>query len=281
MNRIAALGAKIEAQLTAKDARLKAPSASNAHRAANPAVPFVLRGAASQFPKEPAGGAKINFAPNSTPAVTAEHGVGATFRRKGVLSDVPMPVTRVGEGVVFTTFTDTSGSHEMAFDPKQIDVVTKAPAVKALAEIEYFPALTELGKIVTPPSIPAALVGSPPGTAGAAIPASAAVAAPPKALDVPVPAGAIRLPDGTLQFAYTPAGGVVNRPPSVQAPVTADFGVGATFRIKGVLFGLPMTVTRVGNGVVFAAPTFANADGRSEMAFIPNQLDLVTPAPTA
>lgn len=322
---IAAIGARIERQLTAIDTRHRASDATKAHRAMNAAVPFVLPDGTSQTPNHPTSNDTFSVARHASPPANADIAVGATFRRKGVLSDVPMTVTRAGDGVVVAAFTDSAGSHEIAFDATEIDVVTKAPAVEPSPVVQFFPSMMDLGTkatshtpaptVVDSVAMPAATAvavaaasaptsvgaGSAPTsvTAGAAptsmtagsAPTSVAAAsgattvaalspvAPATAPELPLPAGAIRLPDGTLQFGYAPTGGPIDRPPVVQPPVPAEFGVGATFRRKGVIGDVPMTVLRVGDGVLMATVTFVTDDGRREMAFIPDQLDLVTRAP--
>lgn len=65
--------------------------------------------------------------------------------------------------------------------------------------------------------------------------------------------------------------------PNWTPPVPVEFGVGATFHIKGLNYGPPMTVTRTGDGVVFAM--YTDSEGTREVAFHPNQLDLFTAAP--
>jgi len=66
-------------------------------------------------------------------------------------------------------------------------------------------------------------------------------------------------------------------PPNSTPPVPPEFYPGATFVPRGMTGVPPMTVTRVGDGVVSAVWT--DAEGSREVAFHPNQLDLVTPAP--
>lgn len=69
--------------------------------------------------------------------------------------------------------------------------------------------------------------------------------------------------------AYTPP------VPAYTPPVPAEFGVGATFgRFAG---DTPMTVTRLGDGVVFAM--YTDSEGTREVAFHPTQLSLITAAP--
>ena len=63
----------------------------------------------------------------TTPPVPASFGVGATFRRAGVMADPLMTVNRIGDGVVFATYTDSEGTREVAFHPDQLDLVTAAP----------------------------------------------------------------------------------------------------------------------------------------------------------
>ncbi len=65
--------------------------------------------------------------------------------------------------------------------------------------------------------------------------------------------------------------------PNVTPPVPAAFGVGATVCIPGITPATPMTVTRVGDGVVFA--NYTDDEGTREMPFMWKQLVLATPAP--
>jgi hypothetical protein len=307
---IAALGARIERQLTAMDARHKAAEANRTQRAMKTAVPFALLNDTGA----PTGGSvastSVEPGANPTTATNTDFEVGATFRRKGELSDVPMTVTRAGDGVVVAAFSDSAGSYEVAFDANQLELVTKAPAAQVPADVQYFPSLIDLVRKSAPlamaasatDAVPAAsvatanaVVDAAPATAAAtvvaAVPATVASPTPTPAAalnpvvpavaapDLTLPAGAIRLPDGTLQFPYAPTGSVPGRVPVKQPPVPPEFGVGATFRRKDVIGDIPMTVTRVGDGVLMANITFADRDGRKEMAFIPDQLDLVTRAP--
>lgn len=91
-------------------------------------------------------------------------------------------------------------------------------------------------------------------------------------------AGFVMLADGTKQFGFAPTGPVVNLVRNLTPPVPSNFGPGATFRIHGLPNSTPMTVTRGGDGVVFAM--YTDSEGTREMAFMPNQLDLVTASPT-
>jgi hypothetical protein len=326
LNPIVALGERLERQLAAMDARLNSADSTKAQRITNSVIPFTL----PESTQAPVISASASIDTDAKAGIADSVGVGATFRRKGMLSDVPMTVSRTDNGAVYASFTDGAHSYEMAFDASQIDVVTKAPSPSATADSLSFanladrvksasalaaatvtpsdtpskasaalPASTpdvEAARMTTSPaaassaaiaattaavssSAPAVPSSNPVATASTTVAAAAtpATATPTTATDAALPAGAIRLPDGTLQFGYAPTGGV-SHAPSVQAPVSAAFGVGATFRRKGVA-DVPMTVTRVGDGVVTANVNFGDGYGLREMAFVPDQLDLVTSAP--
>lgn len=286
---ISAAGARLEALLQAQDTRGRSIRTTSSQPIST-AVPFVLPDGTNQFPYEPTGPAASDI-PNVTPPVSAESGVGATFRRKGVLSDVPMTVTRVGEGVVFTAFTGDDGPQEMEFAAEQIDVVTKAPSSSSFAEVSFYqspmammePAGLATASVRARANAPAnSPVGSPPIAPATLTPTpNAAVVAPAFTLPVgdtaPIPS--VLLSDGTKQFGNAPSAAThISRVPNVTPPVPPEFGIGATFRRLGVTADIPMTVTRVGDGVVFA--NFTDSDGVTyDAAFHPNQLNLVAAAP--
>lgn len=364
---LAALGARLEAQLNAKDARVKTiEDAVKAQVSANPPAPFtLLADGTKQFGYAPTVDTTITADSSWKQSESDEIGIGATFRRKGVLSDIPMPVTRVGDGVVFTAFTDSDGSHEMSFPRNQIDMVTKAPPasdaentseliapfaalLNATAQIftgaavetktaqtdaelasaaaiasttaapssEMLPAAApvqnpvlqtgsaetvDVPVAVTTASTaaasdtPAASAATGPTASAAAAKTAATTAAnttaTPDATKSAAPAtaaaaksasnasaGFVMLADGTKQFGYAPTGGVSGYvPPAKTPPVPTEYGVGATIRRKGSLSDTPMTVTRIGDGVVFA--NFTDSEGTREMAFYPNQMDLMSAAP--
>jgi hypothetical protein len=375
-NLLAALGARIEAQLNAKDARAKTiEDAVKAQVSANPPAPFTLLADGTK---------QFGYAPTTDTTITADSSgkqsdsmkidVGATFRRKGMPSDIPMPVTRVHAGVVFTAFTDSEGSHEMAFPRNQIEMVRKAPAsveaentsdpiapfaalmnaaaqifngtvvetktASAEAEIASTGTIaaaaaaptSEMLSVGQTPENPILMTGSaetvdPPiavtiaapaaseraASSTTAVPATAATAAASAAAaattaatattassateastaasKIAAPAAApaattgpnatasfVMLSDGTKQFGYAPTGGVSGYvPPAKTPPVPTEYGVGATIRRKGSFSDTPITVTRVGDGVVFA--NFTDSEGTREMAFYPNQMDLMSAAP--
>lgn len=87
----------------------------------------MLSDGTKQFGFAPTGGSINTAGVNKTPPVPTDFGVGATIRRKGVTSDTPMTVTRVGDGLVFAQFTDEQGTREMPFYPNQMDLLTAAP----------------------------------------------------------------------------------------------------------------------------------------------------------
>lgn len=364
---LSALGARLEAQLNAKDARIKTiEDAVKAQVSANPPAPFtLLADGTKQFGYAPSVDTAVPTDSSSQQTDSADFGIGATFRRKGVLSDIPMPVTRLGDGVVFTAFTDSEGSHEMSFAKNQIEMVTKAPATaeaentsdlvapfaallsataqifsgaavetktaSAEPELVSTSAIAEATAVPTGEMLPltpatqnpilltgnaasndvpvAATVTAPvvvtesavaTTTAAAVVAAATAAttttatttstAATTAATTTTATAAAaaksasnssasfVMLSDGTKQFGYAPTGGPSGYvPPAKTPPVPTEYGVGATIRRKGSLSDTPITVTRVGDGVVFA--NFTDSEGTREMAFYPNQMDLMTAAP--
>ncbi|MCC6243847.1 MAG: hypothetical protein IT353_13470 [Gemmatimonadaceae bacterium] len=105
-------------------------------------------------------------------------------------------------------------------------------------------------------------------TASVASTESAPAASAPQTSPTPVSAAPV---------AASPVTAPTPRAPTVMPPVPSNFGVGATFRRQGVPYDAPMTVTRIGDGVVFAS--YTDSEGTREVAFVPDQLDLVTPSP--
>ena len=68
-----------------------------------------------------------NLVPNKMPAVPPEFGLGATVRRKGVHSDVPMTVTVDYNGIIRATVTDAAGTRTFESPWDQFEIVTRAP----------------------------------------------------------------------------------------------------------------------------------------------------------
>ncbi len=109
--------------------------------------------------------------------------------------------------------------------------------------------------------------------------ATGASAAPPMASESAAPAASYSSStDTAADTASAVASAVTATTPPVPAytpPVPAEFGVGAVFgRFAG---DTPMTVTRIGDGVVFAM--YTDSEGTREVAFHPTQLSLITAAP--
>lgn len=363
---VAGIGARLEARLRAQEARMKTVEETvRTQILAQPPVLFALPERSTQFPKEPTRTKGNDWSLAPAAPTTNGFDVGATFRRKGVLSDVPMAVTRVENGMVYASFNDSEGSHEMAFDPNQLDLVENPLDSAVQATVSAHAAATVLATAVAFTPAPVPVVSTSVESAGSnttadaiasatesssAAPATVstdtvaasiaramapalsvaesiaramapAVAATPVSTPVATPAPAsanavasatasavpsttaainanittpataasvasvsanttasITLPDGTQQFGFAPTGGNYNNRPAAYTPAVApSFGEGATFRRKGVLAETPMTVTRTGDGLIFA--NYTDADGTREIAFYPNQLDLVTAAP--
>ncbi|MEP6834899.1 MAG: hypothetical protein ABJB74_16040 [Gemmatimonas sp.] len=208
-------------------------------------------------------GAVVNVVANTTPAVSANLAVGATFRRKGTPSDIPMTVSRVGNGVVTAMYTDSEGTREMAFTPNQIELVT--PATLVASNVTSTDATDVLARLAASNS--AANSGSMNNNVATSSVASTAAARTNSERNAAAPTSIATVSDPI----------VANLVPNTTPPVSADFGVGATFRRHGTPSDIPMTVLRVGNGVVTAM--YTDSEGTREMAFTPNQLDLVTSAP--
>lgn len=154
---------------------------------------------------------------------------------------------------------NTAREDEPTFSAEQTDFVAKAQAMAiSMAVSMASTATSATGAGATQPMasesvapVAAHIASTDTGADSASTVASAGSAATPpvRAYTPPVPA-------------YTP-------------PVPAEFGVGAVFgRFAG---DTPMTVTRLGDGVVFAM--YTDSEGTREVAFHPTQLSLITAAP--
>jgi hypothetical protein len=341
-NPISAVGARLDTLLQAQDARLKASQSAKSQASS---VPFILPDGTQQFGYAPSYGAPSAQASDTnaqdisaadlTAGPSSDLGVGATIRRSGVPLDVPMRVTRVGDGVVFANMSDHAGTREMAFPSNHVEVVTKASRAEAFPAVSSYqnaialmssatlaetpvatnsvglaPAITAPvinSAVITPPFITAPVTATPVATTPSmaapvtsvsvaesnvaarsttrTVTSSAPAAAPtppPTAATTPVIPNAsdapyVMLPDGTKQFGYAPTGGLPGAVRSVMPAVPSQYGVGATIRRQGVTSDTPMTITRTGDGIVFANMT--DWEGTREMAFLWNHVDLVTPAP--
>lgn len=369
---VAALGARLEARLRAQETRIRTfEDTVRTHVQANGPAHFALPDGLLHFPNEPVRTKGDVLSGAATPAPNSEFDIGATFRRKGMLSDVPMAVSRAEHGLVYANFTDSEGLHEMAFEPNQIELVESALSSAVQATVSAHVTASVVAPTISSAPAPVSAIAVDPGVVNTTTPASAntldsssakapvpvsantvaasiaramapvaamtvaesiARAMAPAVLNTPITANAsgpatastlasvsanvsanvaapvianrattpaastataptasvaslranttasITLPDGTQQFAFAPTGGDnLSRPAAYTPPVPANFGEGATFRRRGVLAETPMTVNRVGNGIIYA--NYTDSEGTREIAFYPNQLDLVTAAP--
>ncbi|MEP6781416.1 MAG: hypothetical protein ABJC26_16075 [Gemmatimonadaceae bacterium] len=287
MDPIKAAAARLDAFLHTVEERFKkTPKVTTAVDGVGASFPSVYTDASKPTTFGPMADSVSSSVATSPPAVAAELGVGDTVRRNGMPSDMPMKVTRVDDGVVFATVTDNQGSREVGFAADQVDVVTKAPTEETFPTIASYQSAVAMSTAGPLSSATAANTASANVSAASASTASerprtnsaSAVSTEP----TPYVAGDdsppfIMLPDGTKQFGNAPTGPLVNVVPNKQPPVPTDFGPGATFRIKGMPTGAPMTVTRIGEGVLFAQ--YTDDQGTRDMPFIPGQLDLVSAAP--
>lgn len=147
---------------------------------------------------------------------------------------------------------DKERADEPAFSAEQSDFVAKAQAMAILMGSVSVGAGASAGASAAPPTASESV--APTTAVERAAPAPSFIASTDTASAVP---------------AFTPP------IPAYTPPVPAEFGVGATFgRFAG---DTPMTVTRLGDGVVFAM--YTDSEGTREVAFHPTQLSLITAAP--
>ena len=278
-----AAAARLDAFLHTVEERFKkTPKVTTAVDGVGASFPSVFTEASKPTTFGPMADSDSSSGATSTPAVAAELGVGDTVRRNGMPSDMPMKVTRVDDGVVFATMTDHQGSREVGFAADQVDVVTKAPTEETFPEITSYQSTVAMSAVGSLASATAVSAGSANVSAASTAtpregPASATAAIVPPTPYVPGEASPpfILLPDGTKQFGNAPTGPLVNVVPNKQPAVSTEFGVGATFRIRGTT--TPLTVSRIGDGVVFAR--YTDDQGSRDVPFIPGQVDLLTAAP--
>jgi hypothetical protein len=157
----------------------------------------------------------------------------------------------------------TAREDEPTFSAEQTDFVAKAQAMAiSMAVSMASTATSATGAGATPPM--ASESASPVASYSASTDTATATAA--DTASTVASAGSAATPPVR---AYTPP------VPAYTPPVPAEFGVGAVFgRFAG---DTPMTVTRLGDGVVFAM--YTDSEGTREVAFHPTQLSLITAAP--
>ncbi|MEO7996763.1 MAG: hypothetical protein ABI852_04920 [Gemmatimonadaceae bacterium] len=302
-----AIGSRLEAQLNARETRLKSiEDAVKARVSVNPPTPFSLL---------PDGTKQFGYTPmvDST-AITSEVDADAA-EAAAQTEDISDPGASFAALISATAqlFTETAADNQaspaasatdesMVITPSNQNPVTMADSPAEADEPMVAQLLTPTVSTTTagaattsaPTTVAAVAAAAPaveapvvasvaaPGTTAAtsASVASATEAAPVSAkVAASVSSGFVMLADGTKQFGYAPTGGTagVNAPAAKTPPVPADFGAGATIKRKGVAMDTPMTVTRIGDGVIFA--NFTDSEGTREMAFYPNQMDLLSAAP--
>jgi hypothetical protein len=154
---------------------------------------------------------------------------------------------------------DKERGDEPAFSAEQSDFVAKAQAMAIL-----------MGSASVGAGASADASAAPPTASESVAPTTAVERAAPAPSFIASTEAARAVPTTTPPVpAYTPP------VPAYTPPVPAEFGVGATFgRFAG---DTPMTVTRLGDGVVFAM--YTDSEGTREVAFHPTQLSLITAAP--
>lgn len=322
-NPIAALGARIETQLHAQEARLKAAFTARTHKAAT-TVPFVLPDVV-RHPGLATTPATLSATPSatSTTAATTPSALPSTTSANAavIATGVSTPVMQtiaVGDAAHDASYAAAlvglartvaplaapvsapSAAQNANIAAAPVADATPAPIPMSFAEriaadmaaslrataapMSTAPVTVAVANVATASaaSVSASMASTTnTGATSATVASTSAGNAAASVASAPVPDGAVRLADGTLQFGYAPTGGIVNVVVNKTPPVPATFGVGATFRRAGVTSDAPMTVTRVGDGVIFARPSFAGAgDENGEFAFVPNQVQLISPAPS-
>ncbi len=237
---LSAIGTRLEARLNRADARLHAGAdVAKTNAAISNLIPFTLLDDTQSAPA--AASSSSPMAASAKPTVPTN--VPSSFETSSTAAMTTVEISEP-ESIMDQVIDQVMGagravSGVVMQDSSQVDLMVKAQ-VMASATLSA-PVGADVG---TGQPTPAADAGEP-AHADANVPSAnvAAVVLPPN---------------------YTPA-------------VPPEFYPGATFVPRGLSGEPPMTVTRLGDGVVFAVWT--DAEGSREMAFHPNQLDLVTPAP--
>lgn len=311
---LSAIGSRLEAQLKARDARLKTVEDTvKARVSMNPPAPFsLLPDGTKQFGYAPSIDSPIDTSDADADAAEAAAQTedisdpGASF---AALVNATVQIFTEANAEAKTAPTAPATVEAMAIAPSNQNPITLAgspdpvdtptvaqmltPTVSTTTATEV---TTTAASVSTTPVATTVAAASAAAASAAAVetPALANVASPSSTTATPsaseaaavtartatnASSGFVMLADGTKQFGYAPTGNTMGALASISKtpPVPADFGVGATLRRKGVGTDTPITVTRVGDGVVFA--NFTDSEGTREMAFYPNQMDLVTAAP--
>ncbi|MEO7359900.1 MAG: hypothetical protein ABI120_06205 [Gemmatimonadaceae bacterium] len=285
---LAALGARIEAQLKIRGARVRSIEDSvKAQVSANPPAPFtLLSDGTKQFGYAPAAAVTTTLIANSAPADSTDAVANAPSAEVSedaeIVSDTAAPIAALLNATarIFTTAAaETKAVEHLPVESSLLAAITPATEIRVFSNVSaYMEAVLAKPAVVAEPVTEALPVVATPPEARTAAPEAAARATSARTLADSASLGYTMLSDGTKQFGYAPSGGLINTgPPNTTPPVPADFGVGATMRRHGVRSDTPITVTRVGDGLVFA--NFTDGEGTREMAFYPNQMDLVTAAP--
>lgn len=313
---LSAIGARIEARLHAQSARFKSIEETvRAQVEANPPAEFtLLPDGTKQFGYAPVYAEAAEKAAVQEQDTAPEESIGYSFTaaaQDAVKAQfMTLSPSASWDAKPLTNAEPAALPDDLAAPaPAQIAVASPLPVLIApTASVDVTPVWATQSSSSTTASAPAAAPTTAPAptpstvnTAAAATTANSAptVATAPTPTTSPAPAssaianananvanasanagnaGFVMLADGTKQFGYAPTGPVVNLVRNLTPPVPANFGPGATFRIHGLPNSTPMTVTRGGDGVVFAM--YTDSEGTREMAFMPNQLDLVTASPT-
>jgi len=209
-------------------------------------------------------------------------------------SDVAKRNAALSNLIPFTLLDDSqSAPAAESSAPAKAAPIQPTVQTNVMSSIETTTAVMTTVETVEPESIMAQVIGAGRAASGAVmqdsgqvdlmvkaqVMASATISAPAGAdavTEPPKPAAAVESARADANTASADVAPVV-LPPNYTPAVPAEFYPGATFVPRGLTGSTPMTVTRTGDGVVFAVWT--DAEGSREVAFHPNQLDLVTAAP--
>lgn len=264
---LAAIGARIEAQLNARDARSRTlEDALKARVSANPPAPFtLLLDGTQQFGYAPNVDERIDTPLNTTPAVREDFGGGTvsvqTQPTPAEISAAIAPFAAILSGAA-QVLTQSAAAPRAATAPSATEPATMSGPAGVQTSAPQSAAV----------SVPVSVHTSSPASAPVNVPAS-----PTSVVDNAVAAPFVMLADGTKQFGYAPTGGLINRVPNVTPNAPPEFGVGATVRRLGVFSDAPMTVTQTSGGFVRA--TVTNTTGTHIFEFPFNQFELITRAP--
>lgn len=308
---LAALGARIEAQLNAKDARSRTLEETLKARVnKHPPAPFtLLSDGTKQFgyahSVDDSFGGFLNLSTELDTDFDATTSLAKSAPTTEEISAAIAPFAALLSGAAqVLTHTASQPSTSVAASAPQRGTLTVPVSVQSAASVAVSvpvsvqvaaPVSTPVSNTVTATITPAlAIVTSAEApavsslahslaslaepTIKTAVPsASTTVASPTSIVDSGTAAPFVMLPDGTKQFGYAPTGGLINRVPNVTPPAPPSFGIGATVRRLGVLSDAPMTVTQTDGGFVRATVTDSTGTHIFEFPF--NQFELITRAP--